>query len=42
MNSAAYVGPNKWFEAGDKRFDPRNVIVSSRQASVIAIVDPRG
>jgi len=38
MNSAAYLGPNKWFEAGDKRFDPRNVIVSSRQASVIAIV----
>ncbi len=38
MNSAAYVGPNKWFDAGDKRFDPRNVIISSRAASVIAIV----
>jgi outer membrane protein assembly factor BamB len=38
MNSAAWLGPNKWFEAGDERFNPRNVIVSSRQASVIAIV----
>ncbi|MGZ5861187.1 MAG: aryl-sulfate sulfotransferase [Croceibacterium sp.] len=38
MNSAAYLGPNKWFDAGDKRFDPDNVVISSRQASVIAIV----
>lgn len=42
MNSAAYLGPNRWFEAGDKRFDPRNVIISSRQASVIAIIDREG
>lgn len=38
MNSATYVGPNKWFEAGDKRFDPENVIISSRQAGIVAIV----
>jgi hypothetical protein len=38
MNSAAYLGPNKWFDAGHKRFDPHNVIVSSRSASLIAIV----
>jgi len=38
INSATYVGPNKWFDAGDKRFDPMNVIISSRQASVVAIV----
>jgi len=38
MNSAAYLGPNKWFEAGDKRFDPGNVLISSRSASLIAIV----
>jgi hypothetical protein len=42
MNSAAYLGPNKWFAGGDKRFDPRNVIISSRQASVIAIVSRAG
>ena len=23
LNSATYVGPNRWFDAGDKRFDPR-------------------
>jgi len=38
MNSATYLGPNKWFDAGDKRFDPQNVIISSRQASIVAIV----
>jgi hypothetical protein len=38
VNSAAWLGPNKWFAAGDKRFDPRNVLISSRQASLIAIV----
>ena len=38
VNSATYLGPNKWFDAGDKRFDPANVIISSRQASLIAIV----
>ncbi len=38
MNSATYVGPNRWFDAGDKRFAPDNVIISSRQASLMAIV----
>lgn len=37
-NSATYVGPNQWFDAGDARFAPGNVIISSRQASLIAIV----
>jgi hypothetical protein len=38
INSATYVGPNQWHEAGDQRFAPDNVIVSSRQASFIAII----
>jgi hypothetical protein len=38
MNSARYLGPNKWHDAGDARFHPDHVIVSSRQASVVAIV----
>ena len=38
VNSATYVGPNHWFDAGDKRFAPDNVIISSRQASLLAIV----
>ena len=38
LNSATYVGPNRWFDTGDPRFAPDNVIVSSRQASVVAII----
>ncbi len=38
VNSAGYVGPNPWFDAGDQRFAPGNVIISSRQASLIAII----
>jgi hypothetical protein len=38
INSATYVGPNHWFDEGDKRFAPNNVVISSRQASIIAIV----
>lgn len=38
INSANYVGPNQWFNGGDQRFAPDNVIISSRQASVIAII----
>lgn len=38
INSADYVGPNQWFDAGDTRFAPDNVIISSRQASFVAIV----
>jgi Arylsulfotransferase (ASST) len=38
INSATYVGPNHWFDGGDQRFAPDNVIISSRQASLVAIV----
>jgi hypothetical protein len=38
VNSATYVGPNRWFDLGDRRFAPNNVIISSRQASLLAIV----
>jgi hypothetical protein len=38
VNAAAYVGPNHWFDSGDKRFAPNNVIISSRQASFLAIL----
>jgi len=42
INSATYVGPNHWFDEGDSRFAPNNVIISSRQASVLAIVGRDG
>ena len=42
INSATYLGPNRWFDAGDQRFAPNNVMISSRQASLVAIVDRVG
>jgi outer membrane protein assembly factor BamB len=38
INAATFLGPNHWYDAGDERFDPRNIIISSRQASFIAIL----
>jgi hypothetical protein len=42
INAASYVGPNRWYDAGDQRFHPENVLVSSREANIVAIVDRRG
>jgi hypothetical protein len=39
VNAASYVGPNKWYDAGDERFRPDNVLISSRNASIMAIID---
>jgi hypothetical protein len=39
VNAAAYLGPNQWYDAGDRRFHPDNIIMSSRNTSVIAIID---
>jgi len=38
-NCASYVGPNQWFDHGDKRFNPDNIIIASRQSNILAIVD---
>jgi hypothetical protein len=42
INAATYVGPNRWFDEGDRRFAPNHVIISSRQSSFIAIVGRDG
>ena len=39
FNNMAVVGPNKWFDAGDARFNPDNIVVDSREANFIAIID---
>lgn len=41
INSASYVGPNKFYDAGDERFHPDNVIWDAREANIIAITDKR-
>jgi outer membrane protein assembly factor BamB len=42
MNAMSYVGPNHWFEAGDERFNPENILFSSRNANIIGIIDRSG
>jgi len=39
MNSVSRLGPNKWFDGGDKRFHPDNIIWDGRQTNIIAIID---
>ena len=38
VNSANYLGPNKWYDAGDERFHPEHIMISSRTANIIAII----
>jgi hypothetical protein len=41
-NSMSRLGKNKWYdENGDERFNPQNIIMSSRQACFIIIIDYR-
>lgn len=39
INSMSYLGPNKWYDAGDERFKPDNIIWDAREANIIAIID---
>ncbi len=41
FNNARTLGANQWFDEGDARFHPDNIIVDSRQANFIAIIDKR-
>jgi len=42
INSATYVGPNGWYDVGDERFHPDNVIFSSRHANFVGIIARSG
>jgi outer membrane protein assembly factor BamB len=39
MNSISTLGPNRWYDQGDKRFHPDNIIWDGRQTNIIAITD---
>jgi hypothetical protein len=41
LNSARALGENKWFDQGDQRFDPENIMIDSRQANFIAIISKK-
>lgn len=38
INSMSVLGPNKWYDAGDKRFHPDNIIIDGRETNIIAII----
>ncbi len=33
------VGNNRWFTAGDNRFNPENLVIDSREGNFIAIIE---
>ena len=39
INDMQVVGPNRWFDSGDLRFDPENIIIDSRKGNFIVIID---
>jgi hypothetical protein len=41
INNMAVLGPNKWYDAGDQRFHPDNIIYDSRVLCIIGIVDKK-
>ncbi|HEY0893688.1 MAG TPA: aryl-sulfate sulfotransferase [Cellvibrio sp.] len=41
FNNLSVVGPNKWYDAGDQRFHPDNLLFDAREANIIAIIDKK-
>lgn len=39
LNSMSVLGPNKWYDAGDERFHPDNIIVDGRVTNIIFIIE---
>jgi hypothetical protein len=38
FNTASWLGPNKWYDSGDERFHPDNIILDDQDGSVIYII----
>ena len=38
INSMSTLGPNKWYDQGDERFHPDNIIWDARQSNILAII----
>lgn len=41
INSISTLGPNKWYDSGDERFHPDNIIFDARNANILAIIDKK-
>ncbi len=39
INATSTLGPNRWYDHGDERFHPDNIIWDGRQTNIIAIID---
>jgi hypothetical protein len=46
LNATSLLGPNRWYEGGDDRFHPDNILWDGRTSNIIAIIarhdDPKG
>jgi hypothetical protein len=38
-NAISYLGPNRWWDGGDARFHPENILADSRNANILWIID---
>jgi hypothetical protein len=38
INSLSLLGPNQWYDSGDQRFHPDNIIVGGRETNIIFII----
>ena len=38
INAMSVLGPNKWYDQGDERFHPDNIIWDAREANIMAII----
>ncbi|MDR1030275.1 MAG: aryl-sulfate sulfotransferase [Treponema sp.] len=41
INSISTLGPNRWYDQGDERFHPDNIIWDARNANILAITDKK-
>ena len=41
INSMSTLGPNKWYDQGDERFHPDNIIWSGRDGNISGIIDKK-
>ncbi|AFS77791.1 arylsulfotransferase domain-containing protein [Gottschalkia acidurici 9a] len=41
INSMSLLGSNRWYDSGDERFHPDNIIWDSREANIMAIIDKK-
>lgn len=39
LNTAKQLGENHWYDEGDRRFAPDNILINSRNANIAAIID---